>query len=292
MNIMTDKRKAASLNPVFMLPEEDEPNNISGSDQAVDEAHASEKEADSPMKATDRLNSALTFGESNSSISKPDLPVLVTGATWLPQVVTNLKQKVQQADWIPSDDKKRNTHIERCHPIISDNIKFLSHLYCKRQSEIARAALFLGINLLWTLNQIKEIKDIRMIVHTLSDDQEDREFFSSAKFDGLESAYAKPLHIEFFERDAKQCDGLASELGLNPGIVRQLALMAGLINAREIPQRDRDRMVGILKKFRQWLERRVKKAQDIKRIVQERQSSCTLPAENRPTSWNDVIEDK
>jgi hypothetical protein len=214
------------------------------------------------------------------------------GPTLLPQVVWDLKRELEKGNWAPSKEEKKNTHIEGCNPIILDNLKYLASEYGKNQSRIARAAMNIGINLLWTIEGIKEIGKIAAFVHKHSDDQEDREFFSSAKFDGLTSVYAKPLHIEFFENDVKQCDGLASRLGLSPGIIRQLAMMAGLIHADAIPKGDRDRMVGILKAFRQWVKRRLERAERIKKVLEEKQRDFPQQPTERSTSWRDVIEDK
>jgi hypothetical protein len=213
------------------------------------------------------------------------------GPTLLPNGVTDLKRELERGNWAPSKEEKRNTHIEGCNPLIPDNLKYLASEYRTSQSKIARVAMRIGINLLWTLEGIKELGKIAAFVHKHSDDQEDRDFFSSAKFDGLTSVYAKALHIEFFENDVKQCDGLASRLGLSPGIIRQLAMMAGLIHADAIPKGDRDRMVGILKAFRQWVKRRLERAERIKKVLEEKQRDFPQQPTERSTSWMDVIDD-
>lgn len=241
----------------------------------------------------EKKSSVLTDDEMSVEHSRlKRLPKLThKGPTLLPQVVRDLKRELEIGNWVPSKEEKRNTHIEGCNPIIPDNLKYLASEYATSQSKIARVAMRIGISLLWKLEGITEIQKIANFVHKHSDDQEDREFFSVAKFDGLESVYAKPLHIEFFENDVKQCDGLASRLGLLPGIVRQLAMMAGLIHARAIPLRDRDKMVCVLKGFKQWIKRRLEKAERIKKVLEEKQREFPHQAEERSTSWMDVIDD-
>ena len=125
-------------------------------------------------------------------------------------------------------------------------------------------------------------------VHEKSLDQDDRQFFSLAKFDGLQSSYSQPLHMQVGEGEVSQCDRLSTELGLDRGVPLQLALMAGLIHSNEIPYRDRQDMVQILKKFTIWLDNRRRRAMEIKRIVTERELPSGTEIDN-VTSWQDVV---
>jgi hypothetical protein len=199
----------------------------------------------------------------------------------------DLEKELEYGGWEPSNKEIKNVHIQLCHPLIKQNLEELAHQYRQPQCALGRLAMKTGVQLLWTFHEIKKLKDIRSIVHNSSMDQDDRQFFSLAKFECLHSGYSRDLHLEFYKTHVRQCDGLSSTLGLSPGIIRQLAIMAGFINANKIPYGDRKEMIEILKAFNKWLKRRLERAEEIKKVIESRGTISNETHE--PTTWLDVI---
>ena len=189
--------------------------------------------------------------------------------------------------WEP-DGVLKSDKIESCLLIVKWNLEHLGHRLNTSAAEVARFALHIGIRRLWSLPGIDELKDIRSFVHENSEDADDRRWFDQGAFD-LGSSDTTTLHTRLYENDVVQCSGLASALGLRGPLVRQLAIMAGLIQSQNIPVKQNNQMVDILRRFREWIEDRLEKAQRRKKEVE-------AGADVRPRlvgpkkTWDDVVE--
>jgi hypothetical protein len=200
-------------------------------------------------------------------------------------MVPDFERSLEKGGWKPSKREMKDVHIQKCNLLIKQNLEDLAYKHGTTQADIGRVAMWIGKDLLWSMKEIEEIGAIKSKIHN-SGDWHDRNYLSSIKFDGLKTSYATALHMEFHEVIVKQCDKLTSILDLKPGVIRQLALMAGLIHAQEIPDRDRLEMVKILREFVRWLKMKLEKAEEVVLIIEGRGLEVT---EDKPTSWQDVV---
>jgi hypothetical protein len=188
--------------------------------------------------------------------------------------------------WEP-DDELKSDKIEHCLQIVRWNLIDIGEKLGMSQADVARYALHYGIRRLYQLPGIVEIRTIRSFVLHNSDDPEHRGWFDSGSFD-LGTNQVATLRTRLFENDIAQCAGLASILGLGPPLIRQLAMMSVLIESRDLPVENQNQMVGILKRFRDWIEGRVEKARWIKARVEE-EAGKTPKKVGAKMTWEDVI---
>lgn len=188
--------------------------------------------------------------------------------------------------WQPNDELKSDK-IEHCLQIVRWNLIDIADKLGMSQADVARYAVHYGIHRLFQLPGIAEIREIRSFVLHNSEDPEHRGWFDSGSFD-LGTSRTVTLRTRLFEKDVAQCAGLASVLGLGPPLIRQLAIMAVLIESRELPVEHNNQMVGVLRSFRQWIEGRVEKARWIKGRVEE--EAAGKPRKVGPKrTWEEVV---
>ena len=188
--------------------------------------------------------------------------------------------------WEPNDELK-NDKIEHCLQIVKWNLIDIADRLSMSQADVARYAVHFGIRRLFHLPGITEIREIRSFVLHNSEDPEHRRWFDSGSFD-LGTSSTVTLRTRLFEKDQAQCAGLASIVGLAPPLIRQLAMMAVLIESRELPVEHNNEMVAILKGFREWIEGRVEKARWIKERVEEEAAKRPKKVGARRT-WEEVV---
>ena len=185
-----------------------------------------------------------------------------------------------------ADEKPVFVLIRDALPIVRQGIVDIAYRYKVAQADVSREAARIGAKLLWTLDGITEIRSIRSEINHATRDQDFRGWFDVTSFSIKGSSSLS------FRLDAaifSECAGLASILGLNPNMIVQISLMAGLIHSEFVGYHDRFEMVQILKEFRLWISDRARKAEIMKRIVKEcGNDDCGL---EKKTDWHDVIDE-
>lgn len=188
--------------------------------------------------------------------------------------------------WEPGGEL-RDDKIEGCLPIVKWNLEDIAYRVGRSMADVTRYALHIGIGRLWSLPGIGELKEIKSFVHHNSQDPDDRRWFDRGVFD-LGSSETVILRTRLLEADVAQCASLASAVGIGAPLVRQLAIMAGLIQSQNIPVEHCNRMVEILCEFRKWIEDRLEKSRELRAKVEAK-------AEARPKlvgprkAWENVI---
>ena len=104
----------------------------------------------------------------------------------------------------------------------------------------------------------------------------------------MRTSQTEVLRTRLFVGDINQCSKLASILGLGAPLIRQIAMMATLIQSLTIPVEHNNQMVETLRRFREWIERRAKRAEQLKARV-ERESRAKPKKIGPRKSWEDVI---
>jgi hypothetical protein len=171
--------------------------------------------------------------------------------------------------WEPGTEL-RDDKIEGCLPIVKWNLEDIAYRVNRSVADVARYALHIGIDRLWTLPGIGELREIKSFVHHNSQDADDRRWFDHGAFD-LRSSETLTLRTRLLQKDVAQCASLASAVGLRSPLVRQLAIMAGLIQSQNIPVEHSNQMVETLRRFREWIEDRLEKARRLRAQVGGRQ---------------------
>ena len=188
--------------------------------------------------------------------------------------------------WEPGTELK-DDKIEGCLPMVKWNLEDIAYRVNRSVADVARYALHIGIDRLWTLPGIGELREIKSFVHHNSQDADDRRWFDHGAFD-LGSSDTVTLRSRLLQKDVAQCASLASAVGLRPPLVRQLAIMAGLIQSQNIPVEHSNQMVETLRRFREWIEDRLEKARRLRAQVEGKAESRPRLAGPRK-AWDDVI---
>jgi hypothetical protein len=184
------------------------------------------------------------------------------------------------------DKDTRDDKIGKCHKIVKWNLIHIATKHSLSTTEVARAALHYGIRRLWSFPGIDEIARIRTFVH--KHDQESRGWFYRTNDLDLKTSDTAVLRTELFKIDIKLASSLASILGLSPPLVRQVAMMAALIENQDIPTRDVNLMVEILERFARYIQMRVNEAKRIEERVKEEIRIRPEHNESRK-SWENVM---
>ena len=158
--------------------------------------------------------------------------------------------------------------VKACVCFLRRAIRKAAEKYHMKETDATRIALENGI---CSLFQFPYVEDLNAIWNEVSDiPGGDRylDSLESGSFNFKDDRKAR-LNRRVKSQTLASCGGFSKMVGLNLSDVIQLALMAGLLKAKEIPAHYREMMFDHLQRFLAWLQDRFERAKQIKKWAME-----------------------
>jgi len=185
----------------------------------------------------------------------------------------------------PKSENLKNIRINNYLKVLRRSVDFLGVEYEMKPADVARAAIWIGIESLWTFrSEIDQIKNCRQAVHK-SGNTTYIGWYEKGSFD-LGSSETESYSARIEKAVIDRCHKIAKSIGLGKGVTYQLAIAAGLIRASELTQIENKFMFNLLDRFVEWLKTRSRQAVEIRKTaLKQPMKTKAIPRK----TWDDIL---